>query len=51
MMQQTGVRYSLMDMTAEYVFGADEALFMLITCSAFINYLNSKLKPENNSND
>lgn len=47
----TGIRHSLMDETAEYVPGADEALYMLITCSAFINYLNSKLKPENNNND
>lgn len=43
----TGIRHSLMDETAKYVPGADEALYMLITCSAFINYLNSKLKPEN----
>ena len=43
----TGIRHSLMDETAEYVPRADEALYMLITCSAFINYLNSKLKPEN----
>lgn len=48
---ETGIRHSLMDETAEYVPGADEALFMLITCSAFINYLNSKLKPENRTND
>lgn len=42
--ETTGIRHSLMDETAEYVPGADEALYMLITCSAFINYLNNKLK-------
>lgn len=42
--EKTGIRHSLMDTTAEYVPGAEEALYMLITCSAFINYLNSKLK-------
>lgn len=41
---ETGIRHSLMNETGEYVPGADEALYMLITCSAFINYLNSKLK-------
>lgn len=38
----TGIRHALMDDTAEYVPGAEEALFMLVSCSAFINYLNSK---------
>ncbi len=38
----TGIRHALMDETAEYVPGAEEALFMLVSCSAFINYLNSK---------
>lgn len=42
--KSTGIRHSLMDDTPEYVPGAEEALYMLITCSAFINYLNSKLK-------
>ena len=37
-----GIRHALMDDTAEYVPGAEEALFMLVSCSAFINYLNSK---------
>lgn len=40
----TGIRHSLMDETGEFLPTADEALFMLITCSAFINYLNSKMK-------
>ena len=39
---KTGIRHALMDETAEYVPGAEEALFMLVSCSAFINYLNSK---------
>lgn len=39
---QTGIRHALMDETGEYLPGADEALYMLITCSAFINYLKSK---------
>lgn len=38
----TGIRHALMDDTAEYVPRAEEALFMLVSCSAFINYLNSK---------
>lgn len=38
----TGIRHALMDDTAKYVPGADEALFMLVSCSAFINYLNNK---------
>ena len=38
----TGIRHALMDETAEYVPGAEEALFMLVSCSAFINYLNNK---------
>jgi hypothetical protein len=40
----TGIRHALMDETAEYVPGAEEALFMLVSCSAFINYLNGKKK-------
>jgi len=40
----TGIRHSLMDETGEFLPTADEALFMLITCSAFINYLNSKMR-------
>lgn len=45
--EKTGIRHSLMDETAEYLPGADEALYMLITCSAFINYLNNKLNINN----
>jgi hypothetical protein len=38
----TGIRHALMDNTATYTPGADEALFMLVSCSAFINYLSKK---------
>lgn len=48
---ETGIRHALMGENSDYVPGADEALYMLITCSAFINYLNSKLKPETNNHD
>lgn len=40
----TGVRHALMDNDGDYVPQADEALFMLVSCSAFINYLNKKIK-------
>jgi hypothetical protein len=38
--EDTGIRHSLMDEDGTYVPTAREALFMLVTCSAFINYLN-----------
>lgn len=38
----TGIRHALMDDEGKYTPSSDEALFMLISCSAFINYLNSK---------
>lgn len=38
----TGIRHALMDDSDGYTPGADEALFMLVTCSAFINYLKKK---------
>lgn len=40
----TGVRHALMDNDGDYVPQAEEALFMLVSCSAFINYLNMKIK-------
>ena len=40
----TGVRHALMDKDGDYVPQAEEALFMLVSCSAFINYLNKKIK-------
>ena len=38
----TGIRHALMDSSGTYVPKAEEALFMLVSCSAFINYLNKK---------
>lgn len=38
----TGIRHALMDDTNAPQ--AEEALFMLVSCSAFINYLNKKIK-------
>lgn len=38
----TGIRHALMDNDATYTPGADEAIFMLVSCSAFVNYLNKK---------
>lgn len=40
--KDTGIRHPLMDTTSEYVPTADEAVYMLVTCSAFINYLKKK---------
>lgn len=40
----TGIRHALMDTQGKYVPSGDEALFMLISCSAFINYLSTKIK-------
>lgn len=38
----TGIRHALMDDEGTYTPGSDEALFMIVSCSAFINYLNKK---------
>lgn len=38
----TGIRHALMDDEGTYTPGSDEAIFMIISCSAFINYLNKK---------
>lgn len=38
----TGIRHALMDIEGTYVPKAEEALFMLVSCSAFINYLSKK---------
>lgn len=40
----TGIRHALIDDDGDYVPEAEEALFMLVSCSAFINYLNKKIK-------
>ena len=42
--EETGIRHALMDDEANYTPTAEEALFMLISCSAFINYLDQKVK-------
>ena len=39
-----GIRHALMDDSGAYTPKAEEALFMLVSCSAFINYLNAKQK-------
>lgn len=40
---ETGIRHALMDNQESYIPKAEEALFMLVSCSAFINYLNNKV--------
>lgn len=40
----TGIRHALMADEGKYIPSADEALFMLISCSAFINYLSKKVQ-------
>lgn len=40
----TGIRHALMDEDGTYAPASEEALFMLVSCSSFINYLNKKLK-------
>ena len=42
--KETGIRHALMDETRTYMPNAEEAMFMLVSCSAFINYLNVKEK-------
>lgn len=42
--KETGIRHALMDKDGTYVPSGDEALFMLVSCSAFINYLSKKVK-------
>ncbi len=38
-----GIRHALMDDTGVYTPKAEEAIFMLVSCSAFLNYLNKKV--------
>lgn len=40
----TGIRHALMDDEGNYTPTAEESLFMLVSCSAFINYLERKAK-------
>lgn len=39
---QTGIRHALMDVSGQYTPSAPEATFMLVACSAFINYMRAK---------
>lgn len=41
---ETGIRHALMDNEGAYIPAQEEALFMLVSCSVFINYLNKKMK-------
>lgn len=38
-----GIRHALMDEDGKYIPGQEEAMFMLVSCSAFLNYLYSKM--------
>lgn len=40
--KETGIRHALMDNEGSYVPSSAEAVFMLVSCSAFINYLYAK---------
>ncbi len=39
----TGIRHALMDNEGKYTPSSEEALFMIVSCSSFLNYLNSKI--------
>lgn len=39
---ETGIRHALMDTDGKYVPSKEEAYFMLISCSAFVNYIRQK---------
>lgn len=41
--KKTGIRHALMDDEGTYTPTKDESIYMIVTCSAFINYLNKKL--------
>lgn len=38
----TGIRHSLVDSTSKFLPSSEEALFMLVTCSAIVNFLKTK---------
>ncbi len=40
----TGIRHALMDNDGAYTPASEEALFMLVSCSAFLNYLSRKIR-------
>ena len=44
--KQSGIRHELMDESGTYVPTYHEAKYMLVICSAFINYLNGKFGSE-----
>ena len=43
--EDSGIRHALMDDDGTYVPSKDEAYYMLVTCSAFVNYLRRKVAP------
>lgn len=40
--KETGIRHALMDNEGSYIPSSAEAIFMIVSCSSFINYLYSK---------
>lgn len=40
--KETGIRHALMDNEGTYIPSSSEAIFMIVSCSAFINYLYAK---------
>ncbi len=40
--KETGIRHALMDNEGTYIPSTSEAIFMIVSCSAFINYLYAK---------
>lgn len=41
--KETGIRHALMDEDGTYVPSSEEAVFMIVSCSAFVNYLYAKI--------
>lgn len=44
--KDTGIRHALMDDDGKYIPSSDEAIFILVSCSAFINYLGKKVNKD-----
>lgn len=40
--EETGIRHPLMDQSGDYIPTADEAIYMLVVCCSFINFLRKK---------
>lgn len=40
---ENGIRHALLDEEGEYIPASEDAMFMLVSCSAFVNYLNKKI--------